>query len=437
MTARTNFGSFSHQQLYAMLHAGDAGGARAAAEKWRAAGFGLFEQADNLMSQLTEFDGHWTGGAADKYKIMIDDLVGGIRKVGQTAVAMRHLLEDAADELDTAKAEMPAPVTVPEVSPADLSLAVNPPLLPADASPELVQAAAQRRAAAIGNVEAQQQASNVANAAHSKAIQVMTDLAGDYTAAEEAIPASPNAAVPPALTPPAGGASGGGGAPVAPPPPGGVSVVPGAPQTLPGDGTQPVPPSSDPAKPPSSPLFGNMFTAGLAAASAAAFGRFGSIMPKVPPWAGGKKDGKDGEKPPGEGTGKLGDGFGGGAGGGVPIGGGSVGGVGGIGGGGIGGVGGVDVGGVGDGAAAAPGMAGSGAAANGLSGLAGGAAGAAGAAAAKGMMPMMPFMPMGMGAGDMGSGRRIPPWLVETEDVWGESSVVAPSVIGEEPDDRR
>ncbi|MDI5982720.1 WXG100 family type VII secretion target, partial [Amycolatopsis magusensis] len=84
---------------------------------------------------------------------------------------------------------------------------------------------------------------------------------------------------------------------------------------------------------------------------------------------------------------------------------------------------------------AAPGMAGSGGAGNAMSGLAGGAAGAAGAAAAKGMMPMMPMMPMGMGAGgDMGSGRRIPPWLVETEDVWGESSVVAPSVIGEEPD---
>jgi hypothetical protein len=40
----------------------------------------------------------------------------------------------------------------------------------------------------------------------------------------------------------------------------------------------------------------------------------------------------------------------------------------------------------------------------------------------------------GMGGGDMGGGRRVPPWLVETEDVWGESSNVTPSVIGEEPD---
>lgn len=61
--------------------------------------------------------------------------------------------------------------------------------------------------------------------------------------------------------------------------------------------------------------------------------------------------------------------------------------------------------------------------------------GAAGAAArSTAGMPMVPMMPMGgmMGA-DMGGGRRVPPWLVETEDVWGESSAVAPTVIGEDP----
>jgi hypothetical protein len=36
------------------------------------------------------------------------------------------------------------------------------------------------------------------------------------------------------------------------------------------------------------------------------------------------------------------------------------------------------------------------------------------------------------GMGMDGGGRRIPPWLVETEDVWGESSAVSPTVIGEE-----
>ena len=72
-----------------------------------------------------------------------------------------------------------------------------------------------------------------------------------------------------------------------------------------------------------------------------------------------------------------------------------------------------------------------------VSGL--GAAGMAATAARAGTagMPMGGMMPMGMmGAGDggMGGARRIPPWLVETEDVWGESSVVAPTVIGEDTD---
>jgi hypothetical protein len=49
---------------------------------------------------------------------------------------------------------------------------------------------------------------------------------------------------------------------------------------------------------------------------------------------------------------------------------------------------------------------------------------------------MMPFMPMG-GMGDGGGmNRRIPPWLVETESVFGGESVpVTPPVIGEIPDE--
>jgi hypothetical protein len=48
------------------------------------------------------------------------------------------------------------------------------------------------------------------------------------------------------------------------------------------------------------------------------------------------------------------------------------------------------------------------------------------------MMPMMPMHPMHQG-GDSASARRVPPWLVETENVWGESATIIPSVIGEEP----
>ncbi|WP_275291529.1 WXG100 family type VII secretion target [Amycolatopsis sp. La24] len=435
---RTNFAGYTHQQLYAMLQAGDPTTARAAAEQWSSASRGLYDQAENLSDQLTDFSSSWTGGAADQYRTMMTDLVGGIRKVAVTAQGMRDMLEDAADALVKAKAEMPPPVAVPDVSPADVALAVNPPLLPADTPPATIIAATQQRQQAIANVEAQQQAANAAGSAHAKAIVVMNNLATNYDTAEDSIPVSPNAAAPPPKPVPGGGASTGGTGAIGNTPDGGTAV--GAPvdsHPLPTDGTQ-VPGSSQPGHPaqnPGSPLFGDMFTAGLAAASAAAFGRFGSIMPKVPPWASGKdkdKDGKDKEQdvPPGT---KLGGGAGpaGGGGGGIPVGGGEAPS---IDGGGIPSGGGLS--GAGEAPAAHSGLAGN-AQSNVLSGLAGGAAGAAGAAA-KSAMPMMPMMPMGgMGAGgDLGSGRRIPAWLVETENVWGQQAPVAPSVIGEEPADQ-
>ncbi len=319
-TAHTNFAAYSHQQLYAMLQAGDPNSARHAADKWQSAARHLHEQAHNLNSELTEFAGQWTGGAAEQYQHMILDLANGISKVAQTAEAMNVMLGDAADALVKAKKEMPPPVAVPDIAPADVALAVNPPLLPPDASPAVVQAAAQQRQQAIANVEAQQTAANAAGSAHGKAIVVMTELAGQYTVAEESIPASPNA-VPAPAPPPAGGGAGTSGSPglvgngLSGP---GVVVTPTDGHPLPGGGTTQQPGTIVPT---SNPLFGDMFTAGLAAASAAAFGRFGSIMPKVPSWATGKDPKDKTEEPTGTKLGGGGAGVEGGSGGGIPIGG--------------------------------------------------------------------------------------------------------------------
>jgi uncharacterized protein YukE len=424
-TAHTDFSAYTHQQLYAMLQAGDPSSAQAAADQWNSTAIGLHEQAENLSKELSDFSGSWTGGAAEKYQTMITDLVGGIRKVAQTAQGMQHMLEDASEALVKAKTEMPPPVSVPDVSPTDVALAVNPPLLPPDSSQATMIAAAQQRQQAISNVETQQQAANAAGSAHAKAIVVMSQLATNYTAAEDSIPVSPNAATPP-QPPAAGGGASGGAAGNTLTGPGPVVGTPVGTHPLPVDGTTPpVAPGTGAPATSGSPLFGDMFTAGLAAASAAAFGRFGSIMPKVPGWANGKNPDDKKEEPPGT---KLGGGAGteGGTGGGVPVGGGDAPSLGG---------GGIPTGGGGNAPAAHSGLAGDGGSSNVLSGLAGGAAGAAGAAA-KSAMPMMPMMPMGgMGAGgDLGSGRRIPAWLVETENVWGQQAPVAPSVIGEEPE---
>ncbi|GAA3434593.1 WXG100 family type VII secretion target [Kutzneria kofuensis] len=411
MTPHTNFAQYSHEQLYTMLFASDPDTVGDAADIWDSTGKGLHDKANDLQSQLTGFKDKWQGGAAQQYQSMISDLAEGIRKVADTAFAMRDLTHDAGEALTTARAKMPKPVNVPQVSPSVMSLATTQIQVQADTPPQVVAQMQQQQAAAIAQVRDQQQAVAASNAAHAEAVMVMQALAGDYTTAQQSIPPSPNAEQVPSGTAPTTTQSGTGAvsAPIVSTT--WVNTATGTTTTLPAGG---VPTTGQTQT--GSPLFGGMFTAGLAAASAAAFGRFGSIMPKVPGFAKPKSD----EKPTTPTGAKLGDGASSGS---FKL-------PGGMGGGGGGGIGGGVPGSVPT-ADASMLSGGSGPAAD----IAGGALGAAvaDAAGSKAMGPMMPMMPMnGAGSGDMGGGRRIPPWLVETEDVWGESSAVAPSVIGED-----
>jgi uncharacterized protein YukE len=419
MTPHTNFGQYSHEQLYTMLFASDPDTVDEAAQIWDTTGKGLHDKANDLQSQLTGFQDKWQGGAAQQYQSMISDLTDGIRKVADTAFAMRDLTHDAGEALVTARAKMPKPVNVPQVSPSVMSLATTQIQVQAETPPQVVAQMQQQQAAAVAQVRDQQQAVAASNAAHAEAVMVMQALAGDYTTAQDSIPPSPNAEQVPSGSAPTTTQSDNGSAAAPIVSTGGstswVNTATGTTTTLPANGG--VPPTDQQQT--GSPLFGGMFTAGLAAASAAAFGRFGSIMPKVPGFAKPKSDDKS-ATPAGA---KLGDTAGSGS-----FSGKLPGGIGGGGGGGIGG------GGVPGSVPTADATMVSGAGSPGAD-LAGGALGAAVAdtAASKAMGPMMPMMPMnGAGANDMGGGRRIPPWLVETEDVWGESSAVAPSVIGED-----
>jgi uncharacterized protein YukE len=404
MSPHTNFAQYSHEQLYTMLFASDPATVGDAADIWDTTGKGLHDKANDLQSQLSGFQDKWQGGAAQQYQSMISDLAEGIRKVADTAFAMRDLTHDAGEALTTARARMPKPVTVPQVSPSVVSLATTQIQVQADTPPQVVAQMRQQQSAAIAQVRDQQSAVAASNAAHAEAVMVMQALAGDYTTAQQSIPPSPNADQVPSGTTPTTTQSDSRGVSAPIVSSSWVNTATGTTITLPAGGV----PTGQPQG--GSPLFGGMFTAGLAAASAAAFGRFGSIMPKIPGFAKPKADEKS-TTPAGA---KLGDGasFK------LPGGGGAVGGIGG------GGVSGSSVPTSMVAGAAVP-----------TADLAGGALGAAvaDAAGSKAMGPMMPMMPMnGAGANDMGGGRRIPPWLVETEDVWGESSAVAPSVIGED-----
>lgn len=447
----TDFSQYTLAQLSQMLYESDPATGTTTAQTWDATGKLLHEQASDLEHRLRTFDGEWRGTASDEYKRMVTDLVGGLRKVADTSFQMRDLTYDAVDSLVAARAAMPAAVDVPVVPPTTLALATTP--LPIDATTSPAAAAQMQadQARAVSAVQAQQAAISAANSAHAQAVAVMRTLADSYVVAQDRFPPTPGG-----TTPTLNGAGPGTGVTPTSAPlvtnANGMPILLSDPAHNPNQtpGGPSVPGQQDQA---SGSLFGDMFTVGLAAAAAAAGGKFAgglgltggqtgsgltgagtltgaagatAITGKLTPVAnpnGSKDDKSKAATADAAGVlgskylaGKLGAKFGGG-------GGGSIGGLGGLG---------ADPSGVKAAADAANSLTAA-ETATAANDFAGGALGAGGAAAAAGRGGMMPMMPMsGMAGGGMGgdANRRIPAWLVETEDVWGASAPVSPGVIG-------
>ena len=445
----TDFSQYSLAQLTAMLYASDPATGTTTAQTWDATGKMLHEQASNLEGRLRSFDGEWQGTASDEYKRMVTDLIGGLRKVAETSLQMRDLTFDAVDSLVAARAAMPGAVDVPVVPPTTLALATTPLPIDATTSPAAAAQMQSDQAKAVAAVQAQQSAISASNAAHAQAVAVMSTLADSYVVAQDRFPPTPGGATPTVNGSGPGNGLSPDGAPV-------VLDANGVPVLVQNTSTNQTPGGlNTPGQPDqaSQSLFGDMFTVGLAAAAAAAGGKFanatgltggsnGSNLPiggtdgsgqqntpitgRLTPVAnpnGTKNDANKAAAADAAGVlgsrflaSKLGGKFGGGGG---------IGGVGGVG---------ADPSAAKAAADAAKNFtaAEAGTVANDFGGGALGAGGAAAAAAASrgGMMPMMPMS--GMGGAGMGgdANRRIPAWLVETEDVWGASAPVSPGVIG-------
>jgi uncharacterized protein YukE len=411
----TDFASYSHPELYNMLFASDPANIRQAASAWEDTGRMLGEQADELQRRLVSFQQMWQGKAADEYRLMITDLARGLEKVSAGAIAMKNLVTESVEAVEKARAAMPPPMAVADLDPRVMAAATAAPPAEIMMMPGAQAQFASEQRQAQQAIQQHQEQVEASQSVRQQAVVVMQYLGGEYTTTEDSIPASPVSVVPAGSTPPGGQSSGltnpdgtpidsqNGGMDTALTPVGSSNTTPGN------------------AAIPSSPLFGHMFTAGLAAASAAALGRFGSAMPRLPNFLTSKpkntKAKPDGAKSASAHGGGLDTPGGGGLGGGFD-------------GGGAGSVG------AGNAASAYPGLVtGAGSAAGLAAGVTAGGLGAAGAGGTGGMGPMMPMAPMsgmGAGGGDL-NGKRIPAWLVETEDVWGESSAVSPAVIGEDP----
>jgi WXG100 family type VII secretion target len=109
----TDFSKFSHPQLIAMLYAGDPQTVRAASGTWDSTGGTLHDRANDLEKQLRSFSDKWSGGAAQQYHTMINDLANGIRKVAGTAYDVRDLTASAAEAQEKARQAMPRAQSVP------------------------------------------------------------------------------------------------------------------------------------------------------------------------------------------------------------------------------------------------------------------------------------------------------------------------------------
>lgn len=464
--ARTDFSQYSHEQLVAMLAASKPATVNAAAESWDATGRWLHDQASELRRRLADIDGEWSGPAADQYRRMIGELADGLERVGAAAWAVRDAAYAAGDALGSAIAQMPVPQPVPQLPMGAMALASTQLCLDG-LSPAQATQLIQQQTAAIAAVQSFEQAQAASVAAHTQAVQVMTSLADRYAAEGAALPAVPDAAT--GQVPSAGGAADAG--PLARPhtvselaqatlPRSNVGPQPGAQAPLDTQGAAAAPQLADGAQvtdptltdPLASPLFGTMFREGIAAAG----GTF--MLTRLPLLSRRQGDAAKPTTPDGTpaGTGPhtataadshaataaAAAAAGAAARNALP----HVGGGGGFGGGGFGGGGGAAP------SVSAPpaptayaGFAGGGGMGGGagVAGIGGspaatfaGASGAIGGAGATGSTGgFMGGMPMGAGMAGMGAdgaGRRLPPWLVETEDVWGESAAVAPTVIGEE-----
>lgn len=385
----TDFAALPHVELERMLRAGDPASEQAAGDLWRQVVRSLGELSDDVHRQLVAFAPYWRGAAADEYKIMMTEFVDGVDGVAGLLTSTRDLVYSAADALRRAQAQMPASVGLPVLS----DMATTMLTWPAPAAVTLWDGLSEEQQLRLAEeLRTRKSLSERAAVATSGAVAVMNELAVHYLTIIEAMPALPVAGESPEVPATAGEAE--------------LLVLQVDQQ-----------PAASGA-PTTTPLFGDMFTAGSLAASGAVLGTFQvgaqwlerRQAAKAAAVAGGAA--LSPSSPPAGAGGGSGGGSGGGFGG----------------------------GGLGVAAdlprasAVLAGAGGAGAVANpallstlpsaGLSGT--GTSMGSGA----GMMPPM-YPPMG--GGDGGMARRPPQWLVETEPVFGEAVPVTPAVIGELP----
>lgn len=104
--------SYSHQQLYDMVHNGvDLTGATDVAASWAKLSDTLSQMSDALNTALAASTDGWQGPAADQARGNLGGLVNWAHTTGENAVVVSGCVSRQADALQTARSTMPAPPT--------------------------------------------------------------------------------------------------------------------------------------------------------------------------------------------------------------------------------------------------------------------------------------------------------------------------------------
>lgn len=114
----TRWRGFTHRDLYLMLH--DGPGAAASAEpsrRWGEIASTLTEIGQDLQKALDLTGSGWTGRAAGAAYSRLSTTVAWANVTGASAGAMRTAVEDQANHIAKARAEMPKPEDVPATQP--------------------------------------------------------------------------------------------------------------------------------------------------------------------------------------------------------------------------------------------------------------------------------------------------------------------------------
>lgn len=114
----TRWRGFSHRDLYLMLH--DGPGAAASAEpsrRWAEIASTLTEIGQDLQKALDLTGSGWTGRAAGAAYSRLSPTVAWASATGTSAASMRTAVEDQANHIAKARAEMPKPEDVPATQP--------------------------------------------------------------------------------------------------------------------------------------------------------------------------------------------------------------------------------------------------------------------------------------------------------------------------------